>query len=97
MKIFKGEVISTKMAKTATVTVERVVSHSIYKKRYKNSKKYQVHDPFGVKIGQVVEFVSSKPYSKSKKWVITKIAEEIVKKTKSKTVEKNNKVKEESK
>ena len=97
MKIFKGEVISTKMDKTATVMVDRIVSHPIYKKRYKRSKKYHVHDPYGVAVGQKVEFVSSKPYSKLKKWVITKVAEKKEEKAKSKTVKKNKKVKEASK
>lgn len=73
MRTFNGEVISTKMDKTATVLVERVAVHPVYKKRYKKSKKYHVHDPFGVEAGQTVEFVPSKPYSKLKKWIVTKV------------------------
>ena len=38
MKIFTGVVISKKMDKTATVAVERVVVHPLYKKRFKRSK-----------------------------------------------------------
>lgn len=92
MKIFKGTVISTKMEKTATVLVERVVKHPVYKKRYKTTKKYHVHDPFGVKVGQEVEFIPSKPYSKLKRWIITNTEDDQTKKeakqtrkTKSKT------------
>lgn len=73
MKAFTGKVISTKMAKTATVTVETVVVHSLYKKRLKRAKKYHVHDTLGVKVGDVVRFAVSKPYSKLKKWEITEI------------------------
>lgn len=70
MKIFTGKVISTKMPKTATVEVERVVVHPVYLKRYKRNRKYHVHDELGVKVGQRVKFVEAKPISKSKKWRI---------------------------
>lgn len=70
MKIFTGKVISTKMAKTATVAVTHIVIHPVYKKRQKRIRKYQVHDEAGVKEGDVVKFVASKPYSKTKKWKI---------------------------
>ncbi len=85
MKVLKGEVISTKMEKTATVLVERAVVHPVYKKRFTRVKKYHVHDPYGVKVGQTVEFVTSKPYSKSKKWIIVRTEEEIKNKSKGKT------------
>lgn len=73
MKIFTGKVISTKMAKTATVFVWRVVIHPVYKKRFKRSKKYHVHDELGVKVGDEVRFTASKPYSKLKKWKIIEV------------------------
>jgi small subunit ribosomal protein S17 len=68
MKIFTGKVISTKMDKTATIAVERVLAHPVYKKRIKLTKKYHVHTESPVEVGQVVRFVASKPYSKLKKW-----------------------------
>jgi len=86
MKVFTGKVKSTKMQKTAVVVVERVVQHSVYKKRMKKSKKYLVHDGFGVKVGQLVKFVASKPYSKLKKWKIIEVVED--KKSKTKTSKK---------
>lgn len=70
MKIFIGKVIGTKTAKTAVVSVERVVVHPLYKKRFKRDRKYQVHDELGVKVNDVVRFTASKPYSKTKKWKI---------------------------
>lgn len=73
MKIFTGKVISKKMDKTATVAVESVKLHPIYKKRLKRAKKYQVHDELGTKVGQTVSFAASKPYSKTKKWKIVEI------------------------
>jgi small subunit ribosomal protein S17 len=76
MKIFTGKVISVKMPKTASVVVERVVAHPVYKKRFKRTKKYQVHDEFGVASGQVVKFVASKPFSKTKRWKIIEVVGE---------------------
>lgn len=70
MKVFTGKVISTKMAKTATVEVLRMMSHPVYGKRVKRTKKYQVHDEIGVKVGETVSFVACKPVSKLKKWKI---------------------------
>lgn len=75
MKIFIGKVIATKNAKTATVSVERVVVHPLYKKRFKRDTKFQVHDELGVKVGDTVKFVASKPYSKTKKWKITEVVD----------------------
>ncbi len=72
MKIFTGKVISKKMEKTATVAVERTVIHPVYKKRMRRMKKYHVHDIFGTKVGQTVQFTASKPYSKTKRWKIIK-------------------------
>jgi len=70
MKIFTGKVTGIKTAKTATVSVERMVIHPLYKKRFKRDKKYQVHDEGGVAVGDTVKFVATKPYSKTKKWKI---------------------------
>ena len=73
MKIFVGQVIAVKNAKTATVSVERMIIHPLYKKRQKRSTKYQVHDEIGVKVGDRVQFADCKPYSKLKKWKIIKV------------------------
>lgn len=70
MKIFSGRVVSTKMAKTATVAVDRFVMHPIYKKRMKKTEKYQVHDEVGVKVGDHVRFAACAPVSKTKRWQI---------------------------
>ncbi len=68
MKIFTGKVISKKSAKTLVVNVERIVSHPIYKKKLRRTRKYHVHDELGAKEGDIVKFVASKPYSKLKRW-----------------------------
>ncbi len=76
MKIFTGKVISIKMSKTATVAVERVVVHPLYKKRVRRIKKYHVHNEGEVSIGETVKFVATKPYSKLKRWKIVEIVNE---------------------
>ncbi len=73
MKIFTGKVIATKMAKTATVEVEKIVIHPLYKKRFRRMTVYHVHDELGTKAGDVVKFAASKPYSKLKKWKIIEV------------------------
>ena len=82
MKVFTGKVISVKMAKTATVAVERFLSHPMYIKRFKRVKKYHVHDEIGVFEGDRVKFTASKPYSKLKKWRVLEVVSR--KKTKEK-------------
>jgi len=73
MKKFSGRVISTKMKKTATVEVVRLVAHPIYKKRMKTKKKFHVHDELGVKVGDRVIIVETRPISKTKKWKIIEV------------------------
>jgi len=84
MKIIIGKVISKKMQKTATVLVERMVIHPLYKKRYKKVRKFQVHDEIGVEVGKKVKFVASKPYSKTKKWKIIEVIDTVKKVKKGK-------------
>ena len=84
MKVLTGKVISTKMDKTATVAVERTLMHRLYKKRFKRTKKYHVHDEMGVKEDQIVNFVASKPYSKLKRWKIIGIVGKNIKRVKDK-------------
>ena len=73
MKTFTGIVIGKKMAKTATVAVERIIIHPVYKKRLKVTKKYQVQDDFDAQLGNKVDFVATKPISKLKRWKIVKV------------------------
>ncbi|MBI1863787.1 30S ribosomal protein S17 [Candidatus Woesebacteria bacterium] len=73
MKIFTGKVVSLKNNKTANVEVERIVSHPVYKKSMKKTKKYHVHDEIGTKLGDVVKFVATAPISKTKRHKILEI------------------------
>lgn len=73
MKSKTGKVISDKMTKTATVLVERRVVHPLYGKAFKKRRHYHVDNQIGAKAGDMVEFVATRPISKTKKWKITKI------------------------
>ncbi len=66
---FKGVVVSDKMDKTIVVKVERLKAHPKYKKRYKQSKKYKVHDEKNeYKVGDEIIFEECRPLSKEKRW-----------------------------
>jgi len=71
VKTLKGVVISDKMDKTIVVSVSRFVKHSFYGKFFKVNKKYKVHDENNeYKIGNMVEIVSTRPFSKDKKFKV---------------------------
>ena len=70
MKKFIGQVISNKMVKTAVVEVKRQKIHPLYRKRLTIKKKYHVHDEIGVKVGDWVKFVETRPISKLKHFVV---------------------------
>jgi len=82
MKIFQGKVVSNKNNKTLVVEVERLLSHPVYKKRFKRSKKYQVHSETVREIGEVVKFVETRPISKMKHWKVYEIEKHEIKKPK---------------
>lgn len=73
MKTRTGKVVSTKTNKTAIVEVERFFAHPLYEKRMRRTKRYPVHDEVGVKEGDTVRFVETRPVSKTKKWKITEV------------------------
>ena len=71
-----GRVVSDKMQKTVTVLVERRVKHPLYGKYVAKSKKYHAHDETNqYKDGDTVEISESKPISRSKSWVVTRLVE----------------------
>jgi small subunit ribosomal protein S17 len=65
------------MQKTVTVLVERKVKHELYGKYYSMSKKYHAHDETDqLKIGDTVEISESRPLSRTKSWVVTRLVQE---------------------
>ena len=73
-KMFQGEVVSTKMDKTAVVKVERSYIHPHLHKVMRIAKKYKVHDELKQAVtGDVVEFYEGRPVSKTKYMYLSKI------------------------
>ena len=71
-----GKVVSDKREKTVTVLVERRVKHPIYDKIMIRSSKYHAHDETGeYKTGDIVEITESRPLSKTKNWVATRLVQ----------------------
>ena len=69
-----GKVVSTAMAKTIVVNVERRKAHPKYKKFYRVDKKYHVHDEKKIaKVGDTVRFIECRPLSKTKRWRVAEI------------------------
>ena len=71
-----GKVVSDKRAKTVTVLVERRVKHALYGKIVVKSSKYHAHDENNeYKLGDVIGIAESRPLSKTKNWVATRLVE----------------------
>lgn len=71
-----GIVVSNKMDKTITVSIERRVPHPIYKKYFKKTTKLKAHDEKGeCSIGDKVKIMETRPLSKMKRWRLVQIVE----------------------
>ena len=74
IKKLNGIICSDKMDKTIVIKVVEKKSHPMYGKIYKTSRKIMAHDEKNeYKIGDAVEIQETRPYSKSKSWVVTKL------------------------
>lgn len=73
-----GRVISDKMQKTVVVSIEIRKRHPIYKKVVLATKKVYAHDESdSIPVGTLVQLVESKPLSKTKRWVVEKVLEDV--------------------
>ena len=71
-----GEVISSKMAKTIIVRVERRFAHPRYKKVITGYKKLYAHDEKNeAKVGDRVRIEETRPLSKTKRWRLVQVVE----------------------
>ena len=69
-----GKVVSDKRAKTVTVLVERRTTHELYGKIVAKSSKYHAHDENNeYHMGDVIEITESRPLSKTKNWVASRL------------------------
>jgi small subunit ribosomal protein S17 len=71
-----GVVVSNKMQKSIVVAVEWQVRHGLYGKAERKTSKFMVHDENGdAKIGDTVAIVETRPMSRRKRWVVTRVVE----------------------
>ncbi len=71
-----GTVVSNKMAKSVVVTIERRVRDGLYGKQQRLTSRFMAHDEQNAsKVGDRVVLVASRPLSRRKRWVVTRIIE----------------------
>jgi small subunit ribosomal protein S17 len=68
-----GKVTSNKMTKTVVVEIVRKFRHPLYKKVVYSSKRVKAHDEIGCQIGDAVQIVESRPYSRDIRWVVESV------------------------
>jgi small subunit ribosomal protein S17 len=69
-----GLVVSNKMDKTIVVVVESLKKHRIYKRTYKQTKRFHAHDEENTcQMGDLVRIEESRPLSKTKRWRLVEI------------------------
>ncbi len=74
VKTKTGQVISDKMEKTIVVAVENLVEHPLYKKRVRQTRRFQAHDERGeAHTGDIVRIAETRPISKNKTWRLLEI------------------------
>jgi small subunit ribosomal protein S17 len=69
-----GRVVSNKMQKSVTVSIERLVKHPVYGKFIRRTTKVMAHDEEGkCREGDTVAIVECRPISKRKAWRVVEI------------------------
>jgi small subunit ribosomal protein S17 len=69
-----GKVVSTKMAKSIVVSVERRVPHPLYKKYFRRTTTLMAHDEKSeAGMGDTVKIMETRPISKLKRWRLVEI------------------------
>jgi small subunit ribosomal protein S17 len=71
-----GVVVSDKMAKSVVVAVERQVRDPLYGKTQRRTSKFLAHNEANdAKVGDRVAIIESRPLSRRKRWVVTRVVE----------------------
>jgi small subunit ribosomal protein S17 len=75
-RMVSGRVISDKMDKTVSVSVERLIKHPVYGKYIRRTTKVLAHDENNeCKAGDRVTISECKPLSKRKAWQVVSVVE----------------------
>ncbi len=70
-KTLIGKVVSTKMAKTVVVMVERKFRHAVYHKVIIRHKKFKAHnEKLDLIVGDLVKIEETRPISKDKHFIV---------------------------
>jgi small subunit ribosomal protein S17 len=71
-----GQVVSDKMDKTVSVSVERLIKHPVYGKYIRRTTKVLAHDESNeCKAGDRVTISECRPMSKRKAWQVVSVVE----------------------
>lgn len=71
-----GQVVSSKMDKTISVQIFRLVRHTRYNKFIRRSSVFKAHDENNeAKVGDKVLIYETRPLSKTKRWKLAKVVE----------------------
>jgi small subunit ribosomal protein S17 len=69
-----GRVVSNKMDKSVTVSVERLIKHAVYGKYIRRTSKILAHDEENAcKEGDTVAITECRPLSKRKSWRVVEV------------------------
>ena len=69
-----GVVVSDKMDKGVIVAVERKVRNSVYGKIQRRTSRFMAHDEDNAaKVGDRVAIMETRPLSKRKRWIVTRV------------------------
>ena len=69
-----GRVVSTKMDKSVTVAIERLVKHPVYGKFIRRTTKVMAHDEANeCREGDTVAITECRPISKRKSWRVVEV------------------------
>jgi small subunit ribosomal protein S17 len=75
-KEITGVIVSDKMDKSVVVAVERQVRDAMYGKTQRRTSKFVAHNEANdAKLGDRVAIVETRPMSRRKRWVVTRVVE----------------------
>ena len=75
-KVLQGLVVSDKMDKTVVVAVEDRFKHPLYGKVVRRTSRLKAHDENNeCRVGDRVEIIESRPYSREKRFALVSILE----------------------
>ena len=69
-----GRVVSTQMNSTIVVAVDSFITHPLYDKKIRRTRRFLVHDPESrAKLGDDVTIEETRPISKLKRWILINV------------------------